>query len=235
MPALSASAAVTVILVHGAWADGSSWNKVISRLQHKGVNVVAVQNPLTSLADDVAATHRAIAVAPGPVVLVGHSWGGAVITQAGDDPKVKALVYVAAFAPPVGMSVNDMGKGTPPSPGAKEIVANEGYLTISKMGIVDDFAQDLPKSESEVLAATQGPAAAKIFDDKITYAAWAHKPSWYLASTHDRMIDPDAERAMARAINAAHTVEIAASHVSMLSKPDAVTSSIEAAIEIATK
>ena len=235
MPASSATlAAVTVVLVHGAWADGSSWNKVISRLQHEGIEVVAVQNPLTSLADDVAAAHRAIAAAPGPVVLVGHSWGGAVITQAGEDPKVKALVYVAAFAPPVGMSVNDMGKGAPPSPGAKEVVFNEGYLTISKKGIVEDFAQDLPKSESEVLAATQGPTAAKAFDEKITYAAWAHKPSWYLVSTNDRMIDPNAERAMARAMKA-HTIEIAASHVSMLSNPDVVTSAIEEAIKIAAK
>src|SRR5271155_6214737 len=159
MPASSATlAAVTVVLVHGAWADGSSWNKVISRLQHKGIEVVAVQNPLTSLADDVAATHRAIAAAPGPVVLVGHSWGGAVITQAGDDPKVKALVYVAAFAPPVGMSVNDMGKGAPPSPGVRSsIVSPDGFITISEKGIVEDFAQDLPKAESQVLFATQGP------------------------------------------------------------------------------
>jgi pimeloyl-ACP methyl ester carboxylesterase len=116
--------AATVIVVHGAWADGSSWARVISRLQQKGVETVAVQNPLTSLNDDVAAANRAIASAKGPVVLVGHSWAGAVITQAGGDHKVRALVCVAAFVPDVGMSINDLGKGAPPTPGLKEVVAD---------------------------------------------------------------------------------------------------------------
>jgi pimeloyl-ACP methyl ester carboxylesterase len=130
MPDTSAALlAATVILVHGAWADGSSWSKVISRLQQRDVETVAVQNPLTSLDDDVAAVNRAIASAKGPAVLVGHSWGGAVITQAGGDPKVKALIYVAAFAPDVGMSINDLGRGAPPTPGLKEVVASpSGFL-----------------------------------------------------------------------------------------------------------
>jgi pimeloyl-ACP methyl ester carboxylesterase len=230
-----AGVAATVILVHGAWADGSSWSKVISRLQQKGVQTVAVQNPLTSLNDDVAAVNRAIASAKGPVVLVGHSWAGAVITQAGGDPKVKALVYVAAFAPDVGMSINDLGKGAPPTPGLKEVVADpSGFLTITKKGIMEDFAQDLPKTESAVLAATQGPTAAKAFDDKLTVAAWRDKPSWYVVSEQDRMIDPNGERAMAKAIKA-HTKEVDASHVSMLSRPDAITAVIMEAIQSAPK
>jgi len=221
----------TVILVHGAWADGSSWLIVISRLQQKGVETVAVQNPLTSLNDDVAAVNRAVASANGPVVLVGHSWGGAVITQAGGDPKVNALVYIAAFAPDVGMSVNDLGKGAPPTPGLKEVVADpSGFLTITKKGIMADFAQDLPKTESAVLAATQGPTAAKAFDDKLTVAAWREKPSWYLVSKQDRMIDPKGERAMAKAMKA-HATEVDASHVSMLSRPDAITEIIMEAIQ----
>src|ERR1700722_1845843 len=146
MPAhLAAAAAATVILVHGAFADGSSWSKVIARLEKKSVNVVAVQNPLFSLADDVAATNRAIAEAKGPVILVGHSWAGAVITQAGDDPKVKALVYVAAFAPDVGMSVNDLGKDSPPPAWLKTLqVSKDVYVTLPALSITDDFAPDLP-------------------------------------------------------------------------------------------
>jgi pimeloyl-ACP methyl ester carboxylesterase len=223
--------AATVVFVHGAWADGSSWSKVITRLQQKGVEVIAVQNPLTSLADDVAAVHRALEAVKGSVVLVGHSWGGAVISQAGADPKVKALVYVAAFAPDAGASVNDLGKGAPPSPGLKEVVASpEGFLTITKKGIMEDFAQDLTKLESALLAAVQGPTAAKAFDDKLTVAAWHDKPTWYVVSKQDRMISPDGERAMARAIHA-HVTEVDASHVSMLSKPDAIAAVIEDAMK----
>jgi pimeloyl-ACP methyl ester carboxylesterase len=227
--------AATVILVHGAWADGSSWNKVIARLQEKGIDTIAVQNPLTSLGDDVAAVNRALESVKGPVVLVGHSWGGAVISQAGGDPKVKALVYVAAFAPDVGLSVNDLGKDAPPTPGGKEVVASpSGFLSISKKGIMEDFAQDLPKSESAILAATQGPTAAKAFDGKLTVAAWHDKPSWYVVSKQDRMIAPDGERAMAKAIKA-HVSEVDASHVSMLSKPDAITTVIIEAIQSVPK
>jgi len=224
-------ATATVILVHGAWADGSSWNKVISRLQHKGAEVVAVQNPLTSLDDDVAAVDRAIKAAKGSVILVGHSWGGVVITQAGVAPKVKGMVYVAAFAPDPGQSVNDLGNGAPPTPGLKEVVADAaGFLKITPKGIEEDFAQDLPRSEAAVLAATQGPTAARAFDDKVVKAAWHDKPTWYIVSKQDRMIAPADEPAMAHAIGA-HTLEVDASHVSILSKPDAVTSVILEAIE----
>jgi pimeloyl-ACP methyl ester carboxylesterase len=236
MPDTSAALlAATVILVHGAWVDGSSWSKVISRLQQRGVEAVAVQNPLTSLDDDVAAVNWAIASAKGPVVLVGHSWGGAVITQAGGDPKVKALIYVAAFAPDVGMSINNLGRGAPPTPGLKEVVASpSGFLTITKKGIMEDFAQDLLKSESAVLAATQGPTAAKAFDDNLTVAAWHDRPSWYVVSKQDRMIAHDGERAMAKAIKA-HVSEVDASHVSMLSQPDAITAVILEAVKAVSK
>lgn len=153
MPAnLAAAAAVTVILVHGAFADGSSWNKVIANLQKKSVDVVAVQNPLSSLADDVAATQRAIDAAKGPVILVGHSWAGAVITQAGGDPKVKALVYINAFAPDVGMSVNDLGKGAALLPWQKTIIASkDGFIWIPPESVAANFAQDLPKSQAMMI------------------------------------------------------------------------------------
>lgn len=231
MPAnLTAAAAATVILVHGAFADGSSWNKVIANLQKKSIDVVAVQNPLSSLADDVAATHRAIDAAKGPVILVGHSWAGAVITQAGDDPRVKALVYVAAFAPDAGMSVNDLGKGAPPLAWQKTVVVSkDGYITLPANSIADNFAQDLPKSETKLLAATQGATAARAFDDKLTVAAWHDKPCWYIVAKQDRMIAPDAERAMAQMIKA-HITEIDSSHVPMLSQPDKVTAVIEDAL-----
>src|SRR6478609_952964 len=137
-----------VVIVHGAWADGSSWSKVIPLLQAKGLHVVAVQNPLTSLADDVAATKRAIALQDGPVLLVGHSYGGAVITEAGNDPKVARLVYVAAFAPGDGQSVNDLGKSCPVPPGAGAAKPDaSGFLTMTPKGIAEDFAQDLSDAE----------------------------------------------------------------------------------------
>src|SRR5262249_44451616 len=154
----------TVVLVHGAFADGSSWEKVIPMLQAKGLGVVAVQIPLTSLGDDVAATQRAIAAAPGPVVLVGHSWGGSVITQAGTDDKVAALVYIAAFVPSEGQSVAELGKGYPTPPGSAHIKPDaSGFLSLTPEGVAKDFAQDLPASQTAIMLATQGPVAAKAF------------------------------------------------------------------------
>ena len=227
---LAAVAAVTVIFVHGAFADGSSWNKVIANLQKKSIDVISVQNPLSSLDGDVAATRRAIEAAKGPVILVGHSWAGAVITQAGDDPKVKALVYVAAFAPDVGMSVNDLGKDSPPPAWLKTLqVSTDGYVTLPARSIIDDFAPDLPKSQAAILAATQGPTAAHAFDDKISVAAWREKPSWYIVAKQDRMISPDAELGMAHMMKA-HITEVNSSHVVMLSHPDKVTAVIEDAL-----
>ena len=231
MPAhLAAAAAATVIFVHGAFADGSSWNKVIANLQRKSIEVIAVQNPMSSLADDVAATDRAIEAAKGPVVLVGHSWAGAVITQAGDDPKVQALVYIAALAPDAGMSANDLGKGAPLLAWQKAaLVSKDGFLTIPEKTVESEFCQDLPKSQARIFAATQGPIATRAFDDKLSIAAWRDKPSWYIVSKMDHMIDPNAERTMARTMKA-HVIELNSSHVSMLSHPDDVTRVIEEAV-----
>lgn len=169
-PALSDT---TVVLVHGAFADGSSWNKVIPLLQAKGLKVVAVQNPLTSLADDVAAAQRVIDAQSGRVVLVGHSWAGSVITQGGTSDKVKALVYVAAFAPSEGQSSAESEKGYPTPPGIETISADaSGYLYLPAASVAKNFAQDLPADQANLIAVTQGPILGKAFDDKITVAAW---------------------------------------------------------------
>jgi pimeloyl-ACP methyl ester carboxylesterase len=221
----------TVVLVHGAFADGSSWDKVIPLLQAKGLKVVAVQNPLTSLADDVAATKRAIDAQTGPVVLVGHSWGGVVITEAGNNDKVAALVYVAAFAPDAGESVADITKDSPPPPGMGSIRPDAaGFLTLTPEGVAKDFAQDLPASETKIMAATQGPVQGKAFGEKVTNAAWKGKPSWFIVAEKDRMIQPDLERAMAKKIKATVTA-VPTSHVPMLSRPKDVAAAILAAAE----
>ena len=217
--AFAQGAAKTVVLVHGAFADGSSWDKVIPILQAKGLKVVAVQNPLTSLADDVATTKRAIDAQTGPVILVGHSWGGTVITQAGDHEKVAALVYVAAFAPAEGQASGELGKDFPPAPGGASIRPDAaGFLSLTPEGVAKDFAQDLPAAQTKVMAVTQGPISAKSFDDKVTAAAWKTKPSFYIVAEKDRMIQPDLERAMAKKINAT-TTSLPTSHVPMQSRP----------------
>jgi len=221
----------TVVLVHGAFADGSSWDKVIPLLQAKGLKVVAVQNPLTSLADDVAAAKRVIDAQTGPVILVGHSWGGTVITEAGGHEKVAALVFVAAFAPDVGESTADLGKNGPPPPGSKSIRPDSaGFLYLTPEGIAKDFAQDLPAAQTKLMAVTQGPIFAKAFEDKVTNAAWKNKPSWYIVAEKDRMIQPELERAMAKKINA-KTTALPTSHVPMQSQPKAVAAVIIAAAE----
>jgi pimeloyl-ACP methyl ester carboxylesterase len=208
-----------IILVHGAWADGSSWAKVIAPLQARGFNVVAVKNPLTSLADDTAATRRAITLMDGPVLLVGHSYGGAVITEAGSDPKVAGLVYVAAFAPDEGQAVGELGKDLPPAPGGAELRPDaQGFLSMTTQGIEENFAQDLPMIERKVLAATQGPTSGACFGAKISSAAWHVKPTWYVVADNDRMIPPELERQFAKAMNA-KTLSLPSSHVPMLSHP----------------
>ena len=225
------SAQKTVVLVHGAFADGSSWEKVIPLLQAKGLKVVAVQNPLTSLADDVAATKRALDAQNGPVVLVGHSWAGTVITEAGVHETVAALVYVAAFAPDVGESTADLGKGSPPPPGFETIKPDAaGFLFLTPEGVAKNFAPDLSAAQTKVMAATQGPIFGKTFDEKVTNAAWKTKPSWYIVAAKDRMIQPDVERAMAKKINAT-TTTLPTSHVPMLSRPRDVAAVIVAAAQ----
>jgi len=208
--------------VHGAWADGSSWAKVIPLLEKAGLKATAVQNPLTSFEDDVAATKRAIALADGPVILVGHSWGGVVITEAGADPKVAGLVYVAAFAPEVGVPVGDLGKDFPPPPGGAEIRPDAaGYLTLTTKGVMQFFAPDLPLAQRKLVAATQGQTNSTVFGAKVTTAAWKTKPSWYVVAGNDKMIQPDLERQFAKTIKA-KTITVPSSHVAMLSHPNEV-------------
>lgn len=219
----------TAVLVHGAFADGSSWGKIIPLLQNKGLNVIAVQNPLTSLAADVDAAKRAIEAAPGEVILVGHSWGGAVITEAGKHDKVAALVYIAAFAPSKDQSVNDIYKDYPkPEWFGRAILDASGFLTLPADAVGGFFAQDLPAAETRVMAATQGSVFGRAFDEKIVETAWNSKPSWYIVAADDRMINPDLQRAAARKINATVTV-LQSSHVPMLSKPKEVADVIFAA------
>jgi len=218
-----------IVIVHGAWADGSSWSKVIPLLQAKGLHVVAVQNPLTSLADDLAATKRAISLQDGPVLLVGHSYGGVVITEAGNDPKVVGLVYVAALVPSEGESVASVTKPYPPEPLGSEVRADaEGFLTLTPKGIAEDFAQDLPDNEKQVLTATQGPTAAAVFGAPVTTAAWRTKPSWCVIASNDRAVSPELQKAEAAAIKAT-SITVPSSHVPMLSHPKEVADLIEQA------
>lgn len=220
-----AGAPPTIIRVHGAFADGSSWNKVIGTLHAWKLPAVAVQNPLTSLADDVAATRRAIAAAPGKVVLVGHSWGGTVITEAGDDPKVQALVYVAAFAPDVGQSSAQQGEGFPVGPGLTRLQEKDGYLTLPADAIAQDFAPDVMKKAAALLYSTQVPLKASALGEAVTTAAWRSKPSWYVVSRDDRMLSPQLQVATAQRIGA-QLQSIGSSHVSLLSHPAQVADSI---------
>ena len=223
-----------IVLVHGAFADGSSWSRVIPILQAKGYNVTAVQNPLTSLADDVAATNRALAQQDGPTILVGHSWAGVVITEAGMDPKVAGLVYVAAFAPDEGEAVGELGKAYPPPPAlAAPIVDKEGFMSLPVDAFLK-FGSDLPVSEARVAAATQGPINASAFGAKVSAVAWKKNPSWYIVSKLDTAIAPDEERFFAKRMNA-KTTELNASHVSMLSQPKAVAAVIMDAAEKAAQ
>lgn len=225
-PAPNPGRAKTIVLVHGAFADGSSWGKVIPLLEARGYHVVSVQEPLSSLADDVAATRRAIDLQTGPVLLVGHSWGGAVITEAGNHDKVLGLVYVAAFAPDGGESVDDLGKGGPPPPWAKRLVVDSGgFAWLPADVVAADFAPDLPAAESALVASVQQPIQTKAFGEKVTTAAWRSKRSWYVRSEEDRMIDPHAQAVMAERAGAKIT-NVKASHVSMLSHPDEVAAAI---------
>ncbi len=215
----------TVILVHGAFADASSWDKVVMRLTRQGLPVVAVDNPLTSLEDDVAATRRAIDAAPGKVVLVGHSWGGTVITAAGDDPKVSALVYVAAFAPDVGQTSAQQGEHFPVAPGLQRLQEHDGYLSLSREAVASGFAQDLKPAVARRVFEHQLPLKAAALSEPVRVAAWKSKPSWYVVSREDRMLSPQLQAATASRIGA-HTRSIAASHVSPLSAPRDVADAI---------
>jgi pimeloyl-ACP methyl ester carboxylesterase len=217
-----------VVLVHGAWADGSSWAGVIPLLEARGLNVVAVQLPLTSLADDVATTERAIALQEGPVLLVGHSYGGVVISEAGNDPKVGGLVFVSAFAPDEGESALSLSTANP-SPVGNELRPDaNGFLKLSAKGIEEDFAQDLTADQKKVLAATQGPTASAAFGTPVSNPAWKNKPTWFVVSRNDRVISPQLEENEAQRMRAI-VIKLPTSHVSMLAAPGRVAAFIEKA------
>ena len=226
----SKQVAKNVVLVHGAWADGSSWDKVIPLLEAEGLHVVAVQLSLTSLDNDVATVERALALQDGPTVLVGHSYAGAVISIAGNDDKVAGLVFVAAFAPDEGESVFSISKPYPPAPIGTELRPDsQGFLSVTPKGIMEDFAQDVSEREKKLLVATQGPTNVSCFSTNLPIAAaWKIKPDWFVVASEDRVIPPDLERAEAAAMNAT-TITLNSSHVVMLSHPKEVADLIEQA------
>src|ERR1700729_4272503 len=214
-----------VVFVHGLFADGSSWSKIVPRLQERGINCTSVQNPLTSLQEASDAARRAIALQPGPTVLVGHSFSGMIVTEVGVDPKVTALVYVAARAPDAGEDYTALAKKFPASPATGGIVFNDDWGQLSEEAFLHDFAGDLPREEARVLYAAQQPFKKSLTTEKTTNAAWRTKPAFYAVSTQDRTINPDLERFMAKRMGA-KTIEINASHLALISQPDAITNLI---------
>jgi pimeloyl-ACP methyl ester carboxylesterase len=217
-----------IVLVHGAWADGSSWSKMIPLLEAKGLYVDAVQLPLTSQSDDVATVQRAIARVDGPLLLVAHSYGGAVITRAGNDPRVAGLVYVAAFAPAEGESPFDLTLANP-TPFLQHLQADPfGFLKLTPTGIREDFAPDLSDSEQTVLAATQGPTSVVALRGAISMPAWRNKPSWFVIAALDRVVAPTLQAMFAERMNAT-SITLSSSHVAMLSQPYVVASFIRRA------
>ena len=217
-----------VVLVHGAWADGSSWSEVIPRLQAAGLHVTAVQNPLTSLADSVAEARRVLALQDGPTVLVAHSWGGTVISEVGTDPKVSALVYVAARAPDADEDFVALSAKFPTMPVRAGVQDHGGLTTISEEAFIKYFANGVAHDKSEVLYAVQAPTAASLFSGRTDAAAWRTKPSWYAISKLDETIAPDLERFLARRMKAT-TVELDAGHLSLVSHPKEIADLILAA------
>jgi pimeloyl-ACP methyl ester carboxylesterase len=219
-----------IVLVHGAFADGSSWARIIPLLHAKGYNVIAVQNPLTSLEEDVAATKRAIALMDGPVLLVGHSYGGMVVTEAGNDPKVAGLLYVCALVPEEGQSAQDVTKPYP-SPGTAEFKQDaSGFLSLSSKGINAHFAQDLPAETRNVIFTTQVPWAVQATVTKVTHAAWKTRPSWFVIGLQDHMVPPDLQRKETKMIKA-KTLELNSSHIPMVSQPGKVAAFIISAAQ----
>src|SRR3954471_22436157 len=207
-----------VVLVHGAWADGSSWANVIPYLQAAGLKVTAVQNPLTSLADAAAATRRALALQDGPTVLVGHSWSGTLVSEVGTDPKISALVYIAARAPDVDEDFVKLAGQYPNPPARAGIVDHEGETKLSEDAFLKYFANGVDEKTARELYAVQWPTAASIFGNRTTAAAWHDKPSFYAVSKQDKTIDPDLERFLAKRMKAT-TIEIDAGHLSLVSHP----------------
>ncbi len=223
-----------IVLVHGFWGNSSHWGKVVLPLVHKGYNVSAVENPLTSLAEDAERTQKMIKTQDGPVILVGHSYGGAVITEAGDLPNVAALVYIAAFAPDAGESLATIASKDPAPGGASLYPDQFGYLWIKKNEFQQSFAQDVSADEAAVMAATQKAPLASVFENKVTAAAWRKKPCWYQVSSEDRMISPKTEQWLAERMKAT-TITLKASHLSPASQPEKVVAFIEQAAQAAGK
>jgi pimeloyl-ACP methyl ester carboxylesterase len=217
-----------VVLVHGAWADGSSWAEVIPRLQAAGLHVTAVQNPLTSLADSVAATRRALALQDGPTVLAAHSWAGTVISETGTDPKVTALVYVAARAPDANEDFVALSGQFPTTAARAGVQEHDGFTLLSEEAFLKYFANGVPRKQAEVLYAVQGSTAASLFGGRTTAAAWHDKPTFYAVSKLDQTIAPELERFLAKRMNAT-TIEIEAGHLSLVSHPKEVADLILAA------
>lgn len=211
-----------IVLVHGLFADGSCWSEVIPRLQTAGLNVTAVQNPLTTLPEAVASAQRVLARQDGPTVLVGHSFSGMIVTEAGMNPNVSALVYVAARAPDAGEDYAALAKTFPTPPASAGIIFDGDEGRLSEAAFLRDFAGDLPEARAKVLYATQEPFQKALLAGKTTQAAWRSKPSFYAVSTEDRTINPDLERFMAKRMGA-KTIEVKASHLSLISHPEEIT------------
>ncbi len=224
----------SVILVHGAFADGSSWSAVIEKLQAKGYDVTAPQFPETSLADDVARLRQALAWLGGPAIVVGHSYGGQIITALGDDaPGVVGLVYIAGFGLDEGETLAGFNAGYPPPPALANLTVDEkGFGRLPEDDFVGHFAADVDPAKAKVMHAAQQPVAMSVFDDVVGTPAWKSQPSWCLVATNDEAIAPDAERMMAGRMGA-ETVEVPSSHVAMVSHPDEVVELIEAAASTA--
>ena len=229
-----ATAAVSVVLVHGGFVDGSGWEGVYNILKNDGYSVTIVQNPTISLEGDVAVTKRLLAALHGPVILVGHSYGGAVITEAGNDPKVAGLVYIAAFAPDKGESVSALIKDPPPGAPAPPILPpQDGFLFLDNAKFAASFAADVDPSLARFMADSQVPWGVNALGGTISEPAWRAKPSWYLVATDDRMIPPQAQRFMSKRAGATG-VEVKGSHAVYVSQPQAVAALIEkAAMQIA--
>lgn len=220
---------LNVVLIHGGFVDGSGWEGVYKILRKKGYNVSIVQNPTISLADDVAVTKRAIAAQPGRVVLVGHSYGGVVVTEAGNDPKVAGLVYIAAFAPDAGESIEKLIQSPPPGAPVPPILPpQDGFLLLDHSKFAASFAADVNPDLAAFMADSQVPWGVQAFAGAVSQPAWKSKPSWYLVSTEDKMIPPDAQRAMSKRAGS-KVVETKASHAVYVSQPEAVASLIEQA------
>ena len=221
--------ALTVVLVHGGFVDGAGWEGVYNDLKKGGYDVSVVQNPTTSLEDDVAVTRRAIAQAKGPVVLVGHSYGGVVITEAGNDPKVAGLVYIAAFAPDKGESVTSLIQNPPPGAPVPPILPpQDGYLFLDKAKFAASFAADVSAPKAQFMADSQVPWGVNALNGAVSEPAWKKKPSWYLVATDDKMIPPPAQRQMSKRAGSS-TIEVKGSHAVYVSQPKAVAALIEKA------